>query len=73
MGGIAPFWGIANLPEKVSRDMGYRNSGIVMSREMGPLSTAQQCHLRDWDDQRRNAAGHQLSTVQKIGVQYDDC
>ena len=37
-GGIAPFWGSANLPEKVSRDMGYRSDSIAVSREMGPLS-----------------------------------
>ena len=37
-GGIAPFWGSANLPEKVSRDMGYRSDSIAISRDMGPLS-----------------------------------
>ena len=37
-GGIAPFWGSANLPEKVSRDMGYRSDSIAVSRDMGPLS-----------------------------------
>ena len=36
-GGIAPFWGSANLPKKVSRDMGYRNDSIAISRDMGPL------------------------------------
>ena len=36
-GGIAPFWGNANLPEKVSRDMGYRSDSIAVSRDMGPL------------------------------------
>ena len=36
-GGIAPFWGSANLPEKVSRDMGYRSDSIAISRDMGPL------------------------------------
>ena len=36
-GGIAPSWGAANLPEKVSRDMGYRSDGIAISRDMGPL------------------------------------
>ena len=38
MGGIAAFWGSANLPEKVSRDMGYRSDSIAISRDMGPLS-----------------------------------
>ena len=40
-GGIAPFWGAANLPEKVSRDMRYRSGyyySIAVSRDMGPLS-----------------------------------
>ena len=37
-GCIAPFWGSANLPEKVSRDMGYRSDSIAVSRDMGPLS-----------------------------------
>ena len=37
-GGIAPFWGSANLPEKVSRDMEYRSDSIAISRDMGPLS-----------------------------------
>ena len=37
-GGIALFWGSANLPEKVSRDMGYRSDSIALSRDMGPLS-----------------------------------
>ena len=36
-GGIAPFWGTANLPEKLSRDMGYRSDSIAVSRDMGPL------------------------------------
>ena len=37
-GGIAPFWGSANLPEKISRDMGYRSDSIAVSRDMGALS-----------------------------------
>ena len=37
-GGIAPFGGSANLPEKVSRDMGYHGDSIAISRDMGPLS-----------------------------------
>ena len=37
-GGIAPFWGSADLPEKVSRDTGYRSDSIAVSRDMGPLS-----------------------------------
>ena len=38
-GGLAPFRGSANLPEKVSRDMGYRSDSIAVSRDMGPLSS----------------------------------
>ena len=37
-GGIAPFWGSVNLPEKVLRNMGYRSDSIAVSRDMGPLS-----------------------------------
>ena len=37
-GGIAPFWGHGNLPEKVSRDMGYRSDSIAISLDMRPLS-----------------------------------
>ena len=37
-GGIAPFWGSANLPEKLPRDMGYRSDSIAISRDMGPIS-----------------------------------
>ena len=33
----APFWETANLPEKVSRDTGYRSDSIALSRNMGPL------------------------------------
>ena len=45
-GGIAPFWGAANLPEKVSRDMRYRSDSIAISRDMGPLSL--HVELRDF-------------------------
>ena len=37
-GGVALVWGIANLPAKVSRDMGNRKS-ITISRDIGPLSS----------------------------------
>ena len=38
-GGVStPFCGIADLPEKLSRNMGYRSDGIAISREMVPLS-----------------------------------
>ena len=37
-GGITQFWGSAELPEKVSRDTGYRSDSIAVSRDMGPLS-----------------------------------
>ena len=37
-GDIEPFGGAANLPEKVSRDMGYRCDSIAISRDMGTLS-----------------------------------
>ena len=36
-GGIAPYWGSADVPEKVSRDMLYRSDTIAISREMGPF------------------------------------
>ena len=38
-GGITPFWWSANLPLKVSRDMGYRSNSIAISRDVGPLSS----------------------------------
>ena len=38
-GGIAPFWGAANIPQQVSRDMGYRSDSIAASGDMGPLSS----------------------------------
>ena len=34
---IAPFWGSAHLPQKVSRDMGYRSDSIAALHDMGPL------------------------------------
>ena len=34
---VAPFWEAANLPEEVSRDMGYRSDSIAISHDMGPL------------------------------------
>ena len=37
-GGIASYWGIAGMAEKVSRDRGYRSDTIAISRDMGPLS-----------------------------------
>ena len=43
--GIAPFWGSANLPSRVSRDMGYRSDSITISRDMGPLRG--RCHSPD--------------------------
>ena len=36
-GGIAPYWGSANLPEKVLHDMGYCRDIIAISCDMGPL------------------------------------
>ena len=41
MGGIAPVWGSADLPWKVSRDTGYRSDSIAISRDMGPLRFAE--------------------------------
>ena len=38
VGGVAPFWGSADLPEKLSRDIGYRSDSIVLLRDLGPLS-----------------------------------
>ena len=37
-GGIAPFWGSAKLPYKVSRHTGYCSNSIAISRDRGPLS-----------------------------------
>ena len=42
--GLAPFWGAPNLPEKVSRDMGYRSDSSAISRDMGPLRTFISCY-----------------------------
>ena len=36
-GGMAACWGSADLPEKVSHDVGYRSDSIAISRDMGPL------------------------------------
>ena len=38
-GGVSQHFGSANLPKKVSRDMGYRSDSIAISRDMGPLSS----------------------------------
>ena len=35
--GSTPFWGSANPPEEVSRDMGYRSDSIASSRYVGPM------------------------------------
>ena len=43
-GGIAPFLGAANLPEKVSCDTGYRSDSIALSRDMGPPSLTEEQH-----------------------------
>ena len=40
--GIATFWGAPNLPEKVSRDMGYRSDSTAISRDMGPLRNSEE-------------------------------
>ena len=37
-GGIAPFWGRANLLRRY-RDMGYRNDSIALSRDKRPLGS----------------------------------
>ena len=37
-GGIAPFWGAVDFPEKVSRNTGYCSDCITISRDVGPLS-----------------------------------
>ena len=49
--GIAPFCGAANLPEKVSRDVGYCSDSIAISRDMGPLRFHRATEViprRDW-------------------------
>ena len=38
-GGYRTIWGECELPQKVSRDMGYRSDSIAISRDMGPLSS----------------------------------
>ena len=38
-GSIALFWGSADLPGKVSRDVGYRSDGIAISCDMEPLES----------------------------------
>ena len=40
-GGIAPFWGAPNLPQKVSCAMGYRSDSIAISCDMGSVSPTQ--------------------------------
>ena len=52
-GGIAPFRGSANLPEKLSRDMGYRSDSIAVSRDMGPLSLQAAVPKTDCPKERR--------------------
>ena len=37
-GGSHHFGGAANLPEEVSRDLGYYSDSIAISHDMGPLS-----------------------------------
>ena len=37
--GYRTILGSADLPEKVSRDTGYRSDSIAISRDMGPLSS----------------------------------
>ena len=37
-GGIAPYWGSAHFPERVSHNMGYRSDSIAIWLDMGPLS-----------------------------------
>ena len=41
-GGIVPFWGAVNLPEKGSHDMGCRSDSITISRDMVPLRSIQE-------------------------------
>ena len=45
-GGIAPLWGSANLPGKVSRSMGYRSDSVAVSRDMVPLLKARKTVLK---------------------------
>ena len=60
-GAIAPFWGIANLPEKVSRDMEYRNESIAMSRDLSGTKIASQ----DRNDHggRKRARNHSAAEI----------
>ena len=42
-GGDRTIVGSANIPEKVSHDMGYRSDSIVVSRDVGPLGNCIMC------------------------------
>ena len=50
-GSLAPFWGSAYLPGKLSRDIGYRSNNIAISRDMGPLRL---CLEPMWKQRRQN-------------------
>ena len=47
-GGVSHhFGGAVRLPEKVSRDMGYRSDSIAVSRDMGPLRARHE-QVQNW-------------------------
>ena len=45
------FLGSANLPQKVSYDMGYRSHSITISHDMGPLSAVTLILKINWNNQ----------------------
>ena len=75
-GGIAPVWGSAPLPLKVSRDMGYRSDSIAVSRDMGPLSTKKQdgptsvivCQLATFNDEFCHILDRHVAKLSQIVV-----
>ena len=61
-GRVAPFWGAANLAEKVSRDMGYRSDSIATSRDMRPLSISWDLSCRVLEGVKRGKVNVRLTT-----------
>ena len=67
-GGLAPFWGSARLPEKVSRDMGYRSDSIARSRDMGPPSGSCRTKTHELLDLRKEGKGTLKKSIASWGV-----
>ena len=62
-GVIAHSWGSANLPLKISRDMGYRSHSIAVSRDMGPLRSLTAKQLLHGAKGRKTANSHPESVL----------